>query len=322
LVDLERLVRGVLEGDRRSIARAITIAEDRLPEAEALISALRPHSGRAHIIGVTGPGGSGKSTLIHQLVKKFREMGLSVGVVAVDPTSPFTGGAFLGDRVRMQELAMDPQVFIRSMATRGSLGGVAEATRDAALILDASGKDIIIVETVGAGQLDVEVARVAETILLVMAPGLGDEIQAIKAGLMEIADIFVVNKADRENAEKTVSDLLSIIDVSPSRDWTPPIVKTVATTGEGIDELVDAIIRHGKYVEEEKRERGRMEVEAQLIDAIRRELTSYALRLIINSPEYKDILSRVQKGELTPEEAAATLVKDKLKETLRRQSHA
>lgn len=316
------MVRGVLEGDRRSIARAITIVEDRLPEAEALISALRPHSGRAHIIGVTGPGGSGKSTLIHQLVKKFREMGLSVGVVAVDPTSPFTGGAFLGDRVRMQELAVDPQVFIRSMATRGSLGGVAEATRDAALILDASGKDIIIVETVGAGQLDVEVARVAETILLVMAPGLGDEIQAIKAGLMEIADIFVVNKADRENAEKTVSDLLSIIDVSPSRDWTPPIVKTVATTGEGIDELVDAIIRHGKYVEEEKRERGRMEVEAQLIDAIRRELTSYALRLIINSPEYKDILSRVQEGELTPEEAAATLVKDKLKETLRRQSHA
>lgn len=316
------MVRGVLEGDRRSIARAITIAEDRLPEAEALISALRPHSGRAHIIGVTGPGGSGKSTLIRQLVKKLREMGLSVGVVAVDPTSPFTGGAFLGDRVRMQELAVDPQVFIRSMATRGSLGGVAEATRDAALILDASGKDIIIVETVGAGQLDVEVARVAETILLVMAPGLGDEIQAIKAGLMEIADIFVVNKADRENAEKTVSDLLSIIDVSPSRDWTPPIVKTVATTGEGIDELVDAIIRHGKYVEEEKRERGRMEVEAQLMDAIRRELTSYALRLIINSPEYKDMLSRVQEGELTPEEAAATLVKDKLKETLRRQSHA
>ena len=316
-MDLERLIKGVLEGDRRSIARAISLVEDRLPEAEALMSALRPHTGHAHIIGVTGPGGAGKSTLIHQLVRKFRERGMSVGVVAVDPTSPFTGGAFLGDRVRMQDLALDPEVFIRSMATRGSLGGIAEATRDAVMILDASGKDVVIVETVGAGQLDVEIAKVAKTILVVLAPGLGDEIQAIKAGIMEIADIFVVNKADRENAEKTVSDLLSIIDVSPRKSWNPPIIKTVATTGEGLDELVDAIMEHEKHIEEERKEWMKMEAEAQLLEAIRRELNSYVLRLIIQSPEYSEVLSMVHSGEMTPEEAASTLVKNKLKRVLR-----
>jgi len=214
LENIENIIEGVLKGDKRSIARAITIIEDGLPESDRLTSALEPYIGRAKIIGVIGPTGSGKSTLIHKIVKVFRSEGLKVGVIAIDPTSPFTGGAFLGDRIRMQDLTLDNGVFIRSMATRGGLGGIAESTIDAIKVLDASGIDIIIVESVGAGQLDVRISDVAHTTIVVLAPGFGDEIQAIKAGIMEIADIFIVNKADRENADQTVLHILSVIEGS------------------------------------------------------------------------------------------------------------
>jgi LAO/AO transport system kinase len=202
LTKTEEIVKGILAGNRRSIAKAITIVENDDQEAQKLIAEIYPHTGKAHIIGLTGAGGAGKSTLIEKMVKEYRRIGKKVGVVAVDPTSPFTGGALLGDRIRMQELCMDKDVFIRSMATRNYAGGIAKATKDAVKVLDASGKDIVIVETVGAGQSEVEIIRVAQTIVVVHAPGLGDDIQAIKAGIMEIADIFVMNKADREGADK------------------------------------------------------------------------------------------------------------------------
>ncbi|HDD70071.1 MAG TPA: methylmalonyl Co-A mutase-associated GTPase MeaB, partial [Candidatus Bathyarchaeota archaeon] len=194
----EEIVQGVLAGNKRSIAKAITLIENNAPEAKKLLAHVYSHTGKAHIIGITGPGGSGKSTLIEKIVREYRRNGKKVGVIAVDPTSPFTGGAFLGDRIRMQELSTDEDVFIRSMATRNYLGGIARATKDAVKVLDASGKDVIIVETVGAGQSEVEIIKIADSVVVIHAPGLGDEIQAIKAGLMEIADIFVVNKADRE----------------------------------------------------------------------------------------------------------------------------
>jgi len=219
---IEELAKNVLAGEKRSIAKAITIIENNSREARKLIAAIYSHTGKAHIIGITGPGGSGKSTLIEKIIREYRRRGKTVGVIAVDPTSPFTGGAFLGDRIRMQELAVDKDVFIRSMATRNYLGGIARATRDAVKILDAAGKDIIIVETVGAGQSEVEIAKIAQTVIVVFAPGLGDEIQAIKAGIMEIGHIFVVNKADRENVNKAVIDIKAMLQLNnKEKSWKP-----------------------------------------------------------------------------------------------------
>jgi len=307
LENIGNIIEGVLKGDKRSIARAITIIEDGLPESDRLTSALEPYIGRAKIIGVTGPTGSGKSTLIHKIVKVFRSEGLKVGVIAIDPTSPFTGGAFLGDRIRMQDLTLDNGVFIRSMATRGGLGGIAESTIDAIKVLDASGIDIIIVESVGAGQLDVRISDVAHTTIVVLAPGFGDEIQAIKAGIMEIADIFIVNKADRENADQTVLHILSVIEGSQS-DWNPPIIKTVAITGEGIKELVDAIKKHWSLSKEEKQKVYARKIEAKLKEAIKREAANKAIKLLIKHDYYKESLKMVLDGKMTIEEAARKLV--------------
>ena len=211
--DIERLARGAMEGDKRSVARLLTIVENGLPEAREAIALLYPNTGKGHVVGVTGSPGVGKSTLIEKLIKEIRERGMTVGVVAVDPTSPFSGGAFLGDRVRMQSMSTDEGVFIRSMATRGSLGGVARATNDAVKVLDASGMDFIIVETVGAGQSEVEVMRITETVVVMLSPGAGDDIQALKAGMMEIGDVFVVNKADLENVQRVVVDVKNTLSM-------------------------------------------------------------------------------------------------------------
>ena len=237
------LIEEILQANPRAIARAMSLIENQDPQARDILKALFPHTGRALVIGVTGAPGSGKSTLVDKLTEQFRCQGKTVGIVAVDPTSPFSGGAILADRVRMSAHYNDEGVFIRSMATRGHLGGLARATADAAVILDASGKDFVAIETVGVGQDEVEIARTADVSVVVLVPGMGDDVQALKAGVMEIADVFVVNKADRDGADRAVAEIESLLGLHPYREgeWRPAIVRTQATTGQGLDELMDHI---------------------------------------------------------------------------------
>jgi LAO/AO transport system kinase len=245
----------VLAGDVRAASRLIRDIEDRQPHTDDALRALFPFTGRAYVLGVTGPPGAGKSTLVDRLISHFRGLGKSVGVLAVDPTSPFTGGAILGDRVRMQGHALDSGVFIRSMATRGHWGGLARATSDCVHVLDAMGRNTIVVETVGVGQGEIEVAALAHTTVVVLVPGMGDEVQAIKAGILEAADVFVVNKADRPGAEKLTAELLQMLELreavgsgrQPS-DWEPPVVQVVATQGTGMAELAQALAKHRAYL--------------------------------------------------------------------------
>jgi LAO/AO transport system kinase len=269
------LVEGVLSGDPRAVARAISMVEDGDAGLEELSAGVFPHTGRASTIGLTGSPGVGKSTLAGELVRVARERGMSVAVLAIDPTSPFTGGALLGDRLRMQAHATDPGVFIRSMATRGHLGGMALAAPEAVRILDASGKDLIVVETVGVGQAEVDVAAATDTTLVVVSPGWGDAVQVAKAGILEIADVFVVNKADRDGADTAVRDLQAMIKMGPALSWTPPVVRTAAVSSDGIDELWDAIQSHRAFLtdtgELEVRRRLRLfrEVEGLAVERLR-----------------------------------------------------
>lgn len=247
------LVARALDGDRRAVAKVITLVEDGGDAARAALAALYPHTGGAYTVGITGAPGAGKSTLTDRLVALIRATGDSVGVLAIDPSSPFTGGAILGDRVRMQEHATDPGVFIRSMATRGHLGGLALATPQAVRVLDAAGHPFVLVETVGVGQVEVEVASATDTTVVVVNPGWGDSVQAAKAGLLEVADIFVVNKADRPGADETVRDLELMLELSGPGDWRPPVVRTVAATGDGVTDLWAAVATHRAHLEGEGR---------------------------------------------------------------------
>jgi LAO/AO transport system kinase len=247
---LESLVGGVRDGDRRALARAITLVENGDPLAYDLIRELYPETGDAYAIGVTGPPGVGKSSLISALVRLVRAEERSVGVISVDPSSPFTKGALLGDRIRLADHFLDPEVFIRSMGTRGHLGGIAEATLQAALVLDAAGKELVFLETVGAGQSEVEVITIADTVLLVLMPGSGDSIQALKAGIMEIPDVIAVNKRDHPAAETMLNEVRSILALDTEREWKPPIVLTEAVTGEGVAELWEELAGHRRYLEE------------------------------------------------------------------------
>jgi LAO/AO transport system kinase len=241
-------------GDPRALARAISLVENRSPGWSDLLKALFPHAGKARIIGLTGPPGAGKSTLVDKLARLYREAGYTVGIIAVDPTSPYTGGAILGDRIRMQEHFSDPGIYIRSMATRGSLGGLARTTADVATVLDASGRDIILIETVGVGQDEVEIVRLADVTVVILVPGMGDDVQTIKAGIMEIADIFVINKSDRDGADRVELEIRSLQSLAMRRDgWTPPIVKTVASEGTGVKELDAAIADYESYLQKENR---------------------------------------------------------------------
>src|SRR5215468_1365319 len=235
-------VERIRSGDVRALARAISTIEDSRPESQALLKALFPFSGRARVIGLTGAPGAGKSTLVDQLAREYRKQQRTVGIIAVDPTSPYTGGAILGDRIRMQAHHADPGIYIRSMATRGFLGGLARTTTDVATALDASGKDLVLIETVGVGQDEVDIVRLADITVVILVPGMGDDVQTIKAGIMEIADIFVINKSDREGAERVEREIRALQSLATRSDrWTPLIVKTVASEGVGTAELAAAI---------------------------------------------------------------------------------
>ncbi len=240
----------VRSGDPRALARAISTVENRRADSADLLKALFPHTGHARILGLTGAPGAGKSTLVDQLAKHYRKESQTVGIIAVDPTSPYTGGAILGDRIRMQDHYSDPGIFIRSMATRGSLGGLARATADVATVLDASGRDLVLIETVGVGQDEIDIVRLADCVLVVLVPGLGDDIQNMKAGLMEIGDIFVLNKADREGADRLDEQLHAMLSLVMPRDgWHPPVLRTVATENRGIGELAEAVAKFRKHFE-------------------------------------------------------------------------
>jgi len=310
---LEELAQGVIAGDPRSIARAITLVENSPSEAQELIHRIYPHTGNAHVIGLTGPGGAGKSTLIEKVVREYRRRGKTVGIVAVDPTSPFTGGAFLGDRIRMQELSTDAGVFIRSMASRNYPGGLARATKDAVKVLDAAGKNVILVETVGAGQSEVEIIKVAQTIVVIHAPGLGDEIQAIKAGMMEIANVFVVNKADRENANKTVMDIQTVLQMGGKETaWKPPIIKTVALTGEGVSDLVDQLEEHRCFLEGNescKRDMLKTRAETELAEAIKDKLVASVIDDLKREGKFEELVQEILKKEIDPSSAAEKLLR-------------
>jgi LAO/AO transport system kinase len=247
---LDSLIEQLRAGDPRALARAISTVENRTPGWSELLKALFPHSGHARILGLTGPPGAGKSTLVDQLARHYRKENRTVGIIAVDPTSPYTGGAILGDRIRMQEHFSDPGIYIRSMATRGSLGGLARTTADVATVLDASGRDLVMIETVGVGQDEVDIVRLANVTIVILVPGMGDDVQTIKAGIMEIADIFVINKSDREGAERVEREIRALQSLAIRSDnWTPPIVKTVASEGGGIAELVSAIRDYEAYLQ-------------------------------------------------------------------------
>jgi LAO/AO transport system kinase len=292
----------VLAGDPRALARAISLVEDESAAGADLIRRLYAHTGRAYLVGVTGPPGAGKSTLVDRLTTELRAAGQTVGVVAVDPTSPFSGGAILGDRVRMQAHAQDAGVFIRSMATRGHLGGLARATSEVALVLDASGRDIVLIETVGVGQDEVDIVRTADVSIVTIVPGTGDEVQALKAGIMEIADIFVVNKADREGADRTVASIEALLSLQAYgvKEWRPPILKTEATTGAGVPALVEAIARFREHTAGKQGERRRARAEWRLRELLGQRFLAFVEQRILAAGEFTTILDRIAARELDP----------------------
>jgi len=308
---MSEFVSRLLKGDRIAAARLISMVEDEVPESAEIVREIFPHTGKAHRIGVTGPPGVGKSTLVDKLTSTLRKERLTVGIVAVDPTSPFTGGALLGDRVRMTDIGGDEGVFIRSMATRGSLGGLARATGEVADVLDAFGKDVIVFETVGVGQSELDVVEAADTTVVVLVPESGDSVQAMKAGLMEIADLFVVNKADRDGAENAVREIEIILEMVPRREgWTVPVLTTVASDGFGIETLRQTIDRHYEFLKSRGRleEKRRKRVRAAVMDIVREKLHAK----VWNSTDIDELLEKrvdeIAAGRGTPYSAAEEIL--------------
>ena len=298
----ETLAAGVREGDRRALARAITLVENGDPLAYDLVREVYPETGSAYVVGITGPPGVGKSSLIAALVRQIRESNRTIGVISVDPSSPFTKGALLGDRIRLSEHFLDPGVFIRSMGTRGHLGGLAEATLQALLVLDAAGKDIIFVETVGTGQSEVEVIGIADTVLLVLMPGSGDSIQALKAGIMEIPDVIAINKKDHPAAKTMLNEVRSILTLDKERAWKPPIVLTEAISDEGVADLWAKVEAHRAHLDEEGLldERRRRNLAGEVFAVASARAKAHLERAVEGDPELRRLLDEVQKRELDP----------------------
>lgn len=308
----DQLLDEVLTGSHQAAARLISLVEDGDPEGYRLLRQLHPRTGHAYVVGVTGPPGAGKSTLVDSLIGTLRREGKTVAVVAVDPTSPFTGGALLGDRIRMQGHSTDAGVFIRSMATRGSLGGLAPATSDVVRVLDAVGYDIIFIETVGTGQAEVDVVGAADTVAIVLVAGLGDTVQTMKAGIMEIGEIFVVNKADQGDPDRTIGELKMMLGLNPVQDgWRPPVLKTIATSGEGTDRVLEAVEAHRRYLTEARLldQKRRQRRRAEILRIVETRARDRVLEAAARSGTLEALANRVYAGELDPYAAAEEILR-------------
>jgi len=312
----------LLQGDKKAAARMISLIENDDPKAVAILAAHYQHTGKAKVIGITGPPGAGKSTFVDKVVKKLRSKGATVGVIAVDPTSPFTGGSILGDRIRMSDLNLDPGVFIRSMGTRGHLGGLSKATLGAVKILDLLGMDYVLIETVGVGQSEVDIVKVADSVLMVMVPGLGDDIQAIKAGIMEIGDVFVINKADRDGADRTKMEIEVMLDFN-HQEWRPPVSKAVAVKNEGIDEVVDNLEKHWAYLESSDKlaETRIRNSELEIMDLAQTALVRQLMRNSDNRNWLRGLAEKVARREQDPYTTSHLVLQEMMKQSMKEESH-